>query len=81
MADKILVKLNVAEIGAWLKSPEMMDMLRAQASEVQARAGEGYELSEYPEGRYRANVSVYAATKEAIQDNYDNNTLLKALGG
>jgi hypothetical protein len=52
---------------------------REYAEEIQSRAGDDYDISEYV-GQTRVNVSVYAATKEAMQECYDDNTLLKALG-
>ena len=53
-------------------------MLRGGLKELFER--EGYEVTTYS-GRKRANASVHAETYEARKDNYDNNTLLKALGG
>lgn len=73
-------ELNYAGVGQLLKSDEAMGVCRDFAQEIAGRAGDGYELSEYTD-RTRVNVSVYAATKEAVNDCYDNNSLLKALGG
>lgn len=72
-------KLNYAGVGQLLKSDEMMAACRKYADEVSARAGDGYEISEYV-GETRVNVSVYAATEEALKECYEDNTLLKALG-
>ena len=72
--------LNRSGVRELLRSQEMMDVIRDYAQQVADRAGDGYGLSEYV-GRNRVNVSIGAETKEASQDNYDNNTLLKALGG
>ena len=55
-------------------------MCKSYAVAVQGRAGDGYEVTTYT-GRNRANASVHAETYEARKDNYENNTLLKALGG
>lgn len=41
--------------------------------------GEGYDTRTNP-GRKRVNVFVEAKSKEAIQDNLENNTLLKVFG-
>lgn len=73
-------ELNYSGVGELLKSSEVMAVCREYAEQVRDNAGEGYELSEYT-GRTRVNVSVYAATEEALQECYENNTLLKALGG
>lgn len=72
-------KLNEQGIRGLMQSSEMQAVLMEYAQQVQARAGEGYGISPYV-GQTRANVSVFAETKEAYQDNMENNTLLKALG-
>lgn len=72
-------KLNYAGVGDLLKSDEMMAACRKYAEDIQASAGDGYEISEYV-GQNRVNVSVYAATEEAMKECYEDNTLLKALG-
>jgi len=76
MANNFKFKLNYAGVGALLKSTEMQNVLATYASQVKDRAGDGYDVYV---GRTRANVSV--VTEVAEQDNYENNTLLKALGG
>lgn len=63
-----------------MRSPQALGICRQYADAVQGRAGEGYEVSTYV-GRNRANASVITATFEARKDNYENNTLLKSLGG
>lgn len=73
-------KLNGTGVGQMLKSPEAMSICEQYAHEIQNRAGEGYEVTTVV-GKYRARASVYAATVAARQDNYNNNTLLKSLGG
>lgn len=72
-------ELNYEGVGDLLKSDEMMSVCREIAEEIQARAGDGYDISEYV-GTSRVNVSVYAATDEAMKECYEDNTLLKALG-
>lgn len=76
MSNKFKFKLDYAGVGQLLKSEEMQSVLKHYADQVGARAGDGYDVYV---GRTRANVSV--ATAEAEQDNFDNNVLLKALGG
>jgi hypothetical protein len=78
MANTVF-KLNYEGVGQLLRSDEIMDVCREYAEEVQGRAGDGYEISEYV-GKTRVNVSVYAATKEALEECYEDNALLKALG-
>lgn len=61
-----------------LKSPEMVTALAAYGEQVAARAGDGYEMDTYI-GKTRANARILTATKEAMNDNLENNTLLTSL--
>lgn len=65
-------------IGQLLKSAEMQAVLIDYANAVQNRAGDDYSVYV---GLTRANVSVRTDNDNAVQDNYENNTLLKSLGG
>lgn len=69
-------ELNYEGVGALLKSDEIIGVLKSYADGVAKNAGEGYSVYIGPT---RANVSVQTDTDEAIQDNLDNNTLLKAV--
>ena len=80
MSKGIKFKLNRAGVKEVLQSPEMLGICTEYAGQILSRAGEGYDISTYT-GKSRVNASVYASTYEARKDNYDNNTLLKALGG
>lgn len=68
--------LNREGVRELMQSQEMVDVLTEYATQVAARAGEGYSVYI---GKNRANVSVVADTDEAYQDNLDNNTLEKAI--
>lgn len=72
--------LNRAGVAELMKSAPMQAECQRYANAVMARAGEGYEVTTYV-GKNRANASVMATTYEARKDNYEHNTLLKALGG
>lgn len=76
--SKVRFKLDRGGVRELLRSAS--GVCEEYASAVQGRAGAGYEVTTYV-GVTRANASVYAATVEARRDNYENNTLLKALGG
>lgn len=76
---KLKVVLNTSGVRELLQSSEMMSICEEHAMAIQQQAGDGYEVSKY-KGKNRVNVSVKAITNEAIQDNLDNNTLLKAVG-
>lgn len=78
--SKAKFELNRAGVRQLMQSQEMMNICRDYANEVRARAGDGYEVTTYT-GRNRVNASVHAETYEARKDNYEHNTLLKALGG
>lgn len=78
--SKVRFELNRAGVRELMQSPEMVSVCTQYANAVRARAGDGYEVSSYV-GKNRANASVIATTYEARRDNYENNTLLKALGG
>lgn len=78
--SKVKFKLNRGGVGELLKSSEAMAVVSSYANSICGRAGDGYEVTNMV-GRTRVNASVAAVTKEARQDNLENNTLLKALGG
>ena len=78
--SKVKFKLNRAGVRELMKSQEMMNVVTDYADQIRGRAGEGYEVSQFV-GRNRVNASVFAAIYEALQDNYEHNTLLKARGG
>ena len=73
------ITLNTQGIGELLKSPEVAACIRDEAQKVQARAGDGYELSEKT-GSERALCAVVADSIHARRSNAKNNTLLRALG-
>lgn len=76
--SNVLIKLNSGNIRAFLRSADMQSMLESRAAEITFRAGPGYEYRSHDSGQ-RIITNVYAETEEAIQDNLENNTLLKAL--
>lgn len=77
MSKNVEVVLNSAGVVELLKSQEMMQYCTEIATTVKNRCGDGYSTHR---GKNRVNVSVETTTKEAVQDNYENNTLLKILG-
>jgi hydroxymethylglutaryl-CoA reductase len=78
--SKIRVELNYAGVGELLKSQEIADTVKEVAEQVAARAGDGYATDVYQTGT-RVIASVYTETEEAMKDNIENNTLLKAVSG
>lgn len=80
MSKKVKLELNDVALIKVLHSDEVVKALQDEAKMIQLQAGEGYKTDLY-DGGTRKVSSVYTATPEAYQDNLDNNTLLKALGG
>lgn len=74
----VVIKLDDAGIQELLKSDGIMSELKSRGKSVLASAGSGYAMDSYT-GKTRANVSIYADTKDAYMDNLNNNTLLKAV--
>lgn len=70
--------LNHDGVGQLLKSPEMVNVLEDHATEIRNSAGVGYGQDTYV-GKTRANAMIYAETFKARKDNFENNTLLKAV--
>lgn len=73
-------KLNRAGVRELMKSSEMQTVIREKASGIKSRCGNGYSQDVYI-GKNRANAMVWAETSEALSDNAENNTILKAVRG
>ena len=67
-----------AGIQALLKSAAVSALVSEYGARVAANAGEGFE-SDTRNGKYRAICRIKPATKQAVRETYQNNTLLKAL--
>lgn len=79
MAKKVEIELNDAGFIALLNGPEVRKAVEAEASRIARTAGSGYS-HEIGKGKKRLIGKAYTATKEAKEDNMENNTLLKAAG-
>lgn len=77
--SNIKFKLNWAGVGKLLKSREAANVCTEYATKIKNRCGEGYEVSTQVGGKTRSNASVMAKTVEARRENYENNTLEKAI--
>ena len=75
----IKVELNHEAVGELLKSSEMQELVKSYADGIAERAGDGYASDTYRAGS-RVIASAYTETEEAMEDNLENNTLLKAMG-
>lgn len=83
--SKVDFKLNLPGLNQIMKGPEMQSILQVKGAEVASRAKSMCPKGEYDtrtvSGRWIATTFVSAENYEAIKDGYENNTLLKALGG
>ena len=77
---KMTIKLDRAGVRELLLSPEAEKICKEYADKAVAQLGEGYEATTYI-GRNRVNASVKAESPEAIKENLENNTILKAVTG
>ncbi|AEN78020.1 hypothetical protein [Ligilactobacillus ruminis] len=71
----VLKRSGVAQL---LKSNEMQSALKAKATIIRERCGDGYEQDIYV-GKNRANTMVYADSIKAKRSNAKHNVLLKAV--
>lgn len=76
-SQNLKIELNYAAVGELLRSESVASYLMSVAGGVASAAGEEYDTMQ---GYDRVSVIVKPATRRAEQDNYDNNTLLKAVG-
>lgn len=72
--------LNKEGVKALLNSEEISAACVEVAQQVQSRAGNDYSIAPPHQTGQRVAVNIYPGTKEAAEDNYENNTLLRALG-
>lgn len=78
----IKVEVEIDSKGArdLMRSEEVMQLCESYANDAMSKLGNGYLLTSYI-GENRLNVSIKAMTREARRDQYENNTILKAIGG
>lgn len=77
MAD-VEFKLNLQELNELMKSPEMQAALDTAGEQVASIAGPEFEATPRT-GRWIGFSNVYPISKAGAKDNYENNTLVKAL--
>ena len=71
-------KLNSKGVRDLLRSEDMQKILEEHADDIIQKLDTGYEKDTFI-GENRANASVWTKTPEAVRDNSENNTLLKAV--
>ena len=78
MSKRVIFKLDIEGLNELMKSDEMQAHLEKAGEAVAKTAGTGYASSVHV-ADYTAIANVWPDTPEAARDNYENNTLLKAL--
>lgn len=76
------IRWNFRAFEALRRDPKVSDELKKHADRIAANAGgeeQGY-IAVTGHGRTRNRAAVLTATMEAIRENQDENTLLRALG-
>lgn len=76
---KIRISLDYAGIGQLMRGEGMAAAVGEYGAAIASRAGSHYGFRVRNTGQRQA-ADVYTADREGVQDNYDNNTLLRALG-
>lgn len=80
MGNSVDIKLNIRGLNSFMKSPEVAACVQEAGESVARAAGEEYEAKTYTDTKYIAICDVSATTEKAKRDNYENNTLVKAMG-
>ena len=80
MAKKVEFKLDINGLRELMKGSEMQAVLDEAGAAVASAAGGDYGYRTHV-ASYVAITNVFPESKEAAHDNYENNTLIKALGG
>lgn len=76
---KVEFELDINGLRELMKGPEMQAALQEAGDAVASSAGGDYGVRVHV-ADYVAIANVYPDSQEAAKDNYENNTLLKALG-
>lgn len=79
MAKNVEFELDIKGLRELMKGPEMQAALQEAGDAVASSAGGDYGVRVHV-ADYVAIANVFPESKEAAKDNYENNTLLKALG-
>lgn len=72
-------ELNLPGLNELMKSPEMQAVLTQAGSAVASAAGGDYGVRTHV-ASFVAIANVYPDSAKAAKDNFENNTLVKALG-
>lgn len=78
--SKVRFVLNKDGVSELMKGSEMQTILKQAGSQKASQAGPGYD-SEVHVFKKRAVAHVFPGDEESARDNYENNTLVKVIGG
>lgn len=78
--SKVLFMLNEDGVAELMKSSEMQSLLDQLGAMKAAQAGNGYSYAVHVHEN-RAVTNIFPNDAESAHDNYENNTLLKIIGG
>ena len=73
------LRLNADTVGQMLNSKELAGVLTQYAEQKRQTLGDGYAV-EQQKTKDRERINIKTDSEKAVQDNLDNNTLLKAVG-
>lgn len=76
--SKFKFELNRAGVRELMRSDAMKDIVSSHAKSAQQRLGSGYATDSYV-GKNRVNAMVFADTEQAVNENSETNSLLKAV--
>ena len=76
--SNVKIVLNSAGIREMLKSPEMEAVVGEHAARIAAQCGSGY-ANDTKQMPGRVIASVFTDSNDAVRDNLQNNTILRAL--
>ena len=76
--NKIEVKIDIHGLNELMKGPEIQAHLKTAGDAVARSAGTDYDSSVHV-ADFVAIANVYPNSKEAAKENYESNTLLKAI--
>lgn len=76
---KVKIKLNLPGLNELMKSPEISEAVLEAGQAVASAAGADYS-AEVHQANWIAISNVYPDSKAAAHENFNDNTLLKAIG-
>lgn len=80
MPQKVKFELNHEGVKELLRSQEAQQLCEEYANKAVMKLGSGYKITTY-KGQNRVNASVSAESSRAINENLNNNSILKAVFG